>query len=144
MTVVEAIAAAEALLPGEAAPEGEVDPRWQAVIAIGEFVETEPDAVWPLIARWGCSPDEDLRMAIATCLLEHLLEHHFDAVIDRVEVLARKDKYFLDTVASCARFGQAQERSRAARLHKIWADRTRLMRRARDAARRPSADGRRC
>jgi hypothetical protein len=31
--------------------------------------------------------DADLRTAIATCLLEHLLEHHFDRLIARVRPL---------------------------------------------------------
>lgn len=39
MTVQEAIAAADAILPGEAAPEGARDPRWQAIIVVGEFIE---------------------------------------------------------------------------------------------------------
>jgi len=71
MTVEETIAAAESVLPGEAPPEGEIDPRWQAIVAVGEFIEEEPEAVWSFIVRWGASPDEDLRAAIATCLLEH-------------------------------------------------------------------------
>ena len=71
MTVEETIAAAESVLPGEAAPEGEIDPRWQAIVAVGEFIEEEPEAVWSFIVRSGASPDEDLRAAIATCLLEH-------------------------------------------------------------------------
>jgi hypothetical protein len=34
LTVDEAIAAADAILPGTAAPDGETDLRWQAVIAV--------------------------------------------------------------------------------------------------------------
>jgi hypothetical protein len=37
MTVRQAILEAEAILPGRAAPEGESDPRWQAIIAVSEF-----------------------------------------------------------------------------------------------------------
>ena len=84
MTVQEAIAQAEAILPGRAAPEGEIDPRWQAVIAVAEFIESDPEAVWSFVRQWDCSADQDLRMAIATCALEHLLEYHFDLFIDRV------------------------------------------------------------
>ena len=120
MTLAEAIAAAEALLPGEALPDdAAIDPRWQAIIAVGEFMRAEPEAVWPFIAKWGCSDDNDLRMAIATCLLEHLLEHHFDAFIDRVEALAKANKYFLDTASHCGKFGQSEEPSRRARLDKL-------------------------
>jgi hypothetical protein len=45
MTVQQAIAQAAALLPGSAAPEGEIDPRWQAIIAVGEFIENDPEPV---------------------------------------------------------------------------------------------------
>src|SRR5438132_10901317 len=67
------------------------DRRWQAAIRLGELVHPEPDAVWPVVARWGTSDDSDTRMAIATCVLEHLLEHHFEMLFPRVEQLALAD-----------------------------------------------------
>jgi hypothetical protein len=121
MSVHDAIAKAEAVLPGRAAPDGAVDPRWQAIIAIGEFIETEPEAVWSFIDRWGGHPDDDLCMAIATCLLEHLLERHFDQFIARVENRARADVLFARTVTSCWRFGQSEDPERAARLDRLIA-----------------------
>ena len=74
----EAIRDADILLPGEPVAEGQ-DSRWQAIITVGEYLETEPEPVWSFIRRWGCHPQEDLRTAIAVCLLEHLLEYHFAA-----------------------------------------------------------------
>jgi hypothetical protein len=55
MGVVEAIREADALLPGEPVDEGQ-DPRWQAIITVGEHVESEPEAVWSFIRRWGGHP----------------------------------------------------------------------------------------
>jgi hypothetical protein len=101
MNVQEAIATADSLLPDQAAPEGVVDPRWQAIITVGEFIKDEPEAVWSFVVRWGASTDEDLRMAIATCVLEHLLEHHFDDFISRVEQAVHADPLFGDMAASC-------------------------------------------
>jgi hypothetical protein len=121
MTVNESIAFAETLLPGQAALEGESDPRWQAIIAIGDFIETDPEAVWTFITRWGASDDEDLRTAIATCLLEHLLEHHFDLFIDRVERTSAARPSFGQTVMSCWKFGQSDETERSARLDRLRA-----------------------
>ena len=112
---------AEAILPGRAAPEGESDPRWQAIIAVSEFIETEPEEVWSFAVRWGGSADDDLRMAISTCVLEHLLEHHFDDFISRVEEAARADRLFATTVASCWKFGQLEEPTRAVRFDKLMA-----------------------
>jgi hypothetical protein len=126
MNVQEVIAQAEAILPGIAAPEGETDPRWQAVIAVAEFIQSDPEAVWSFVLRWGCSEDDDLRMAIATCVLEHLLEHHFDRFISRVEDSARGNQFFASTVRSCCKFGQSEEPSQAARLDRLKASLDRL------------------
>ena len=38
MTVNECINAAESLIANGPAPGGVIDPRWQAIIAIGEFI----------------------------------------------------------------------------------------------------------
>lgn len=119
MTVQEAIAQAEAVLPGAAAPKGKTDPRWQAVIAVAEFIESDPEAVWSFVVRWGCSEDDDLRMAIATCVLEHLLERHFDHFISRVEDTARGNDAFASTVKACWTFGKSEEPSRKARLDRL-------------------------
>jgi hypothetical protein len=146
VTVQEAIAAANALLPGHAAPEGEIDPRWQAVIAVGEFIEDEPEAVWSFIVRWDSSPDEDLRAAIATCLLEHLLQH-FDRFIPRVEQIARADPLFGDMAASCWKFGQSEEPERSARFDRLVRSIHRSAARVRSSATKPangSKRSRRC
>jgi len=122
MTVQEAINAAELLLPGQAAPEDEQDPRWQAIIVIGEFVEKEPEAIWPFVLRWGSHEDEDLRAAIATLLLEHLLEYHFELIFPRVQVAARDNRWFGKTTTQCWKFGQAKNPQRAARFDDLCAE----------------------
>lgn len=116
MNVHETIRAAESALPGEAAAEGTVDPRWQAIIAVGRFIETEPDPVWDFVARWGVHPDDDLRMAVATCLLEHLLALHFEVFFPRVQELVRINTLFAETFSRCWKFGQSEGSSEAARF----------------------------
>jgi hypothetical protein len=113
--VAEAIREADALLPGVPAEAGQ-DPRWQAIIAVAAFVESEPDAVWGFVRRWGGHPQEDLRAAVATCLLEHLLERHFAAFFPRVEQLALADPLFGDTFRRCWQLGQAREPGNAERF----------------------------
>ena len=108
MRIAEAIREADALLPGKPIDEGR-DPRWQAIIAVGEYIESEPEAIWAFIRRWGKHPQEDLRVAIATCLLEHLLEYHFADYFPRVEEFVRADPLFGDTFQTCSRFGQSTE-----------------------------------
>ena len=117
MTLTETIAAAELLLPGRAAADRDVDPRWQAIIAVSEFIPTDPEQVWAFAAKWGLSEDPDLRAAIATCVVEHLLEHHFDLLFPRVEALARKDHRFADTLRLCSDFGKS--RANAAELKRL-------------------------
>jgi hypothetical protein len=106
--VAEAIREAETLLPGVPVEVGR-DARWQAIIAVGEYIESEPEAVWAFIRQWGGHPEEDLRDAIATCLLEHLLEHHFVDYFPRVEGLASTNPLFGDTFLRCWRFGQSAQ-----------------------------------
>src|SRR4029078_8485577 len=103
-------------LPGIAAADGESDPRWQAIIELDQFIEDDPEPIWSFIRRWGASDDEDLRMAVATCLLEHLLQHHFDRFISRVEEAAHGSPLFADTARSCW-LGSSEEEQREDRWY---------------------------
>ena len=121
MTVQGAIASAEKILPGNTAPEGEQDARWQALIAIGEYAQSDPAAIWPFALKWGSHEDEDLRAAVATVLLEHFLEYHFDLIFPKVEAAVRSNPSFAKTFKLCGQFGQAEEQSRAKRMARLKA-----------------------
>jgi len=118
MGMREAIQEADALLPGKPADQGQ-DPRWRAIIGVGEYIETEPEAVWSFIQRWSGHQQEDLRDAIASCLLEHLLEYHFSTYFSRVEVLALAEPLFGDTFLRCWQLGQAEEPGNAERFESL-------------------------
>ena len=120
--VRDAIERAERILPGQAAAEGESDPRWQAIVAIEDFIQEEPDAIWSFILRWGSNADEDLRTAVATCLLEHLLQHHFSRFFPRVEEAVRSNPLLADTFLKCWKFGQAKEERDAKRFDSLRAE----------------------
>ncbi|MDX1946501.1 MAG: hypothetical protein SFU86_13960 [Pirellulaceae bacterium] len=105
-------------MPGEPAESG-LDPRWQAIIAVGEFVQSDPEPIWELIAKWGSYPQDDLRDAIACCLLEHLLEHHFADYFPRVEERALTDPLFVATFLRCWPFGQTEEPANATRFNSL-------------------------
>jgi hypothetical protein len=120
--VWDAIARAERILPGEAAAEGECDPRWQAIIAIADFLQKEPDAIWPFILRWGSNADEDLRSAVATCLLEHLLQHHFNRFFPQIEEAVRDNALLADTFSKCWKLGQTEEEDNAKRFDRLQAE----------------------
>ncbi|MBI2827121.1 MAG: hypothetical protein HYX69_20820 [Planctomycetia bacterium] len=118
MTVHQAIRRAEALLPGEPVHEGR-DPRWQAILKIAEHIESEPEPVWQFIVAWGDHPQEDLRDAVACCLLEHLLEHHFSKFFPRIETPAMERPLFGDMFQRCWKFGQSEEPENAKRFDEL-------------------------
>lgn len=122
MTVQEAISAAEALLPGDPAPDGELDPRWQAIIEVSEFIPTNPGEAWNFAMRWGGSSAPDVRAAIATCVIEHLLEQHFDEYFPKVALQAKADSNFARTVRLCWQLGQAEKPRNAAKFEALLAD----------------------
>jgi hypothetical protein len=117
MSIHAAIREAEALLPGK--PTDGQDPRWQAIIGISNYVDSQPEAIWQFVRQWGCHEDEDLRDAVAICLLEHLLEYHFTAFFPRVEQLAHSNKPFADTFLRCSKFGQSEELGNAERFDSL-------------------------
>jgi hypothetical protein len=108
--------------PRPGSPEGVEDPRWQAIIEIGHFASQEPEAIWPFVLKWGSHEDEDLKAAIATCLLEQLLEYHFDLIFPRVEAAAKSNAYFAGTTAECWKFGEAKRPERAERFDRLRAE----------------------
>jgi hypothetical protein len=119
MTVAQAIRKAERLLPGKEAPEGELDPRWQAIIVVAEHIKQHPDEVWRFTRKWGASANEDLRAAVATCLLEHLLEYHFDRIFPLVSEACNRSRRFADTFSMCCEFGQTCSRRNVRRFRAL-------------------------
>ena len=122
LKVSDAIRDAEEILPGEPVPDEGNDPRWQAIIRVAEFAETDPEELWGFARRWGSSPDEDLRQAVASCLLEHLLEFHFTELFPRVAAAAREDPLFADTFLGCWDFGQTTEPQNLAQFQALKAE----------------------
>jgi hypothetical protein len=84
--------------------------RWQATIIVGEFIKSTPARVWEVARQLATSRNADVRMAAATLLLEHLLEHHPAKMLPlfRAEVL--RSALFARTVASCWNFGRGEAR----------------------------------
>lgn len=85
------------------------DVRWQALIALGEWIRSRPDVVWEVVLEHGQSEDEDMRAVVATILLEHPLEHHFadyfPLLRERIEGGA---PLLAHTLGTCWPFGEAE------------------------------------
>lgn len=135
------LARAEALLPGNPAPEGKVDPRWQAMLRVADFLETHPEEVWRFVQRWGKHAQADLRAAVATCLLEHLLEHHLELLFPRVRTAAVASRRFADTLLTCWAFGRAKLPGNFARLERLKQELWRRRSKSAGHSRRPVAGG---
>jgi len=119
MSVTQIIREAEKLLPGKPSADGDDDPRWLAMIEVASHIEVQPEPVWEFIVKWGVHPQRDLRAAVACCLLEHLLEHHFAAYFPRVRKLVLKEPLFAETFTWCWKFGQSEEPENAEQFDKL-------------------------
>jgi hypothetical protein len=127
--VYRAIADAERILPGRES-KSRNDPRWQAIIAVGAFIESDPIPVCDFAMKWARRRGNDLQAAIYSCLTEHLLEHHFDLVFPRMRDAARKNARVADHVfgtwRSPFKFGQAKEPTNVRRLKRLDAELCRI------------------
>lgn len=84
-------------------PDSDNNCRWQSLIVISELIRTRPELVWEIVSKFGDSNDEDMRMAIACVLLEHLIDHDFDIYFTKVRELIRRGRYrFIDTLEFCS------------------------------------------
>jgi hypothetical protein len=117
-----AIAIAEAILPGKKAPPGKIDVRWQAIILVGAYIETHPNEVCDFAIRWAKHRSLDLQSAISCCLIEHLLEHHFDLLFPKLREAALSNAKVAEHFCPYSRrfkFGHAQLPKNASRLKRL-------------------------
>ncbi len=83
--------------------------RWDAAIAAGELIAVRPLVVWSIVKKYGSIDDPDLRTAVATCILEHLLEHHFDDFFPLLKTEIESGNHLLgETFSECWKFGQSE------------------------------------
>ena len=59
--------------------------RRESGMILRAFVNDEPDFVWETLLRHAPGADEDLRCVLAICLLEPLLNAHFERIVARLE-----------------------------------------------------------
>jgi hypothetical protein len=79
-----------------------------AIIEVTNHIESDPEEAWQFARKWGKCPQEDVRDAIACCLLEHLLEHHFHRLFSQVEQAVKEDDFFADTFGRCWKFRDSE------------------------------------
>lgn len=95
---------------------------WKAAEALGEYAEANPEMIWPLVVKHGSSDNAEVRAAIATCVLEHILECHFERYFPMVEAIVRNgNRCFAETFLTCWKFGQSEEPGRSKRWDALGA-----------------------
>ena len=81
--------------------------RWQAAIVLSEFIPTKADAVLDVVLKSAGLFDEDFQQGAGTVLLEHLLEHNFDNVMNRIrQRVDVGDRQILGVLECCWPFGE--------------------------------------
>lgn len=82
--------------------------RWQSIIVVGEFIPTHPERVFDVVVAFA-GTDRDMNMALATVLLEHLLEEQCIHFCGRIERLICNGRHaaLLDVLACCWRFDES-------------------------------------
>lgn len=94
--------------------------RWKGAELAGALIEESPHLAWQLVLRFGRSENEDVRAAVATCVLEHLLEVKFDEFFPLLErELQETDPLLEDTFRLCWKLGVATEPRRSARWDEL-------------------------
>lgn len=91
--------------------------RWGTLSLLGDYCQSHPEALWPMVVKWGSVSSEDIRGGVACCILEHLLQYHFHAYFERAKVIILNgNKPFAYTLGICYKFGEAEEPENAAAL----------------------------
>jgi len=75
--------------------------NWKAASQLADYFHSDPQVVWRLVAKWGCSKNEDTRMAIACCVLEEMLCNRFEDTFPLVKQLAIENREFAHTFCNC-------------------------------------------
>jgi hypothetical protein len=83
---------------------------WKAAADACEYVQKAPNLIWPLVVKAGSSEEEDLRMAMAACVLEHLLGEHFEEYFPKVkELINAGNRNLRSTLEFCSKMDQSEE-----------------------------------
>lgn len=105
------------------------DVRWQSIIVIGEYIPfgKRNDEIWDILIEFG-GRDDDMQDALATVLLEHLLEYDFERSVDRITLTLQacssaSADILVDLLRRCWPFGQAERKwQKVQEIIKHWLD----------------------
>lgn len=112
--------------------------RWAVLVLVGlNYAEENPQAAWPFVARWGSAPSRDLRIGVACCVLEHILQQDFARYFPKArKIVEEGNRRFALTLLYCRKDGDSAEPRNAAAFDEYVAtlDRARREKEKYDAA----------
>ena len=93
---------------------------WEIAGAMGDDALTRPNAIWDDVASALRYAEDDGITAIASCILEHVLENSFDEYIGRVEAeIASGNRNMLEALKRSWKFEQAKTSANSERWDRI-------------------------
>jgi hypothetical protein len=83
--------------------------RWQALIAVGNWIRSTPDAVWEVVLEHCRRRNKDMRMGVGVVLLEDLLGHDFHKYFRLVrQGIDARVPGLAESLLSCFAVGEAK------------------------------------
>ena len=108
--------------------EEPTDKIWQESIALNENISDSPNEVWQTIVEaLDLTKNGDTIAAIATCLLEHLLEQDFTWFGSVAERVQRGDDKLLYALSVCSKFGESTKAENSSRWNRMLEENARLI-----------------
>ena len=93
---------------------------WRLAIEASNYIPSCPDQIWELILNNGVRSDEEIKLIVATCLLEHLLEFNFMGFFPKLRFAVLVEKIQLsETFLLCWKYGQSEEPQNSAQWDKL-------------------------
>ena len=97
--------------------------RWGVFHILGEYAETHPKQLWPLVTKWGSARSVDIRNGIGCSILEHIFQHHFAQFFGKAVRQASREPQFAYTISVCYKLGELEKPENSALFDAFLASR---------------------
>jgi hypothetical protein len=108
------------------------DEIWQEAIRLAEYLDREPDRVFAIAMKaLSIAREADTLDALATCIIEHILERNF-SYFDHIEKeINRGNGRMIYALAMCRKFGESRNDVNAQRWEDLLSANKKRLQRAR-------------
>jgi len=93
---------------------------WEAAIGLEELIDSHPLEVWSIAKEYGSIKTRERQEAVATCILEHLLEKKFELIFPLLtKEVTTGNKTLGLTFLMCWKFGQSKSSSNSKKWDRL-------------------------